>query len=63
MHPLTVLCAALAWNYTRHKRNQSTICSVTRRWLPWPLFVAGWALLTAWLLPHWLRPKLAKRKQ
>lgn len=56
LHPLTALCGALVWNYSRHKRDLSTICVVTRKYVPWPLFVAGWLALTAWLLPHWLRP-------
>lgn len=60
MHPLTLLAAALGWNYARHKRNKSTICSVTRKHVPWPLFLIGWLLLTVWILPHWIRPKLCK---
>lgn len=62
LHPLTWLCAALVRNYHRHTRDESTICTVTRKYLPWPAFVLGWLALTAWLLPHWLRPKLRARR-
>lgn len=54
MHPLSLLAAALGWNYCRHKRGLSTICSSTRGRIPRPVFVLGWVTLTAWLLPHWL---------
>lgn len=58
MHPLTMLAAALGWNYLRHRRNKSTICSVTRRHVSIKVMCVGWASLTAWFLPHWILPKM-----
>lgn len=56
MHPLTLLVAALWWNYVRHRRGGSTMCSATRRRVKPVVFVLGWCVLTVWLLPHYVRP-------
>lgn len=60
-HPLTILTAALGLNLYNDLRGRDTICGTTRRYVPWPWFIAGWGLLTAWLLPHYARPLLKPR--
>ena len=46
------LAATLAWNYRQHRRGRATICSVTRRTLPRPAFLAAWTGLAAYLAIH-----------
>jgi hypothetical protein len=46
------LAGALVWNYTRSRRGKVTLSQVARRHKV--VSVAGWAVLTAWLIPHWL---------
>ena len=50
--PWLGLLATLGWNYARHRRGRSTMCSVTRRALPFPAVALGWGVLTGWLLRH-----------
>jgi len=52
----TCLGATLALNYYRHKKHQSTLCSAARKTIPPEAFLTGWAALTAWLVPHYLKP-------
>lgn len=61
-HPLTWLLAALGWNWYRGEHDMSTICVVTRRWVPWPVMVAVGLLFNGWFWPHWLRPLFAGRR-
>lgn len=49
------LTATLGWNYARHRRGRSTLCSSSRPVIPRPVFVFGWGVLTGWLLPHFCR--------
>lgn len=56
MHPLTLLAVSLWWNYARHKRGGSTMCSATRVHVGPILFTIAWALLTLWLVPHYTKP-------
>jgi hypothetical protein len=56
MHPLTMLAAALSWNWYRSQRDRSTICSLTRHHVGPVPFILGWAALTAWFIPHYVRP-------
>lgn len=57
------LCMAgtLAYNVSRHLRGKSTLCSSTRRVLPWPVIFGGLVGLFTWLVLHvcgpmWRRP-------
>lgn len=59
-HPLTILTVALGLNLYNDRRGGPTMCGTTRRYVPWPWFVAGWAGLTGWLLPHYARPFFKK---
>lgn len=52
MNPAGLLLGLLAYNYRRHLLGRHTICSTTRRLVPWPAVLIGWAALTAWILPH-----------
>lgn len=61
-HPLWWLSIGVGLNYLRSEVDLSTVCSVTRRWVPWPLMVLGGFLFNAWFWPHWLRPKLKGRR-
>lgn len=63
MHPLTLLGASLGWNYVRHRRGRSTMCSVSRTQVGPVPFVLGWAALTTWLIPHYVRPFLTRETQ
>ena len=56
MPPLVLLGATLGLNYARHRRGLSTICSSSRRYVGPSLFLAGWAGLTAYMVPHYCRP-------
>lgn len=56
MPPLALLTAALGWNYARHRHGRSTMCSYTRDRVPVALGVLAWLGLTAWFLPHWMKP-------
>ena len=59
------LAGTMGLNYARHRKGKSTLCSSARA----PLqvhrvegriaFVAGWAALTGWLIPHFCRAKAA----
>lgn len=53
MPPLALLVAALVCNYARHKKGSSTICSTCRKRVGPISFTLGWAVLTAWLWPHY----------
>lgn len=54
-HPIHGLLGALVWNYVRHVRGQSTICSSTRPWVGPVAFTFGWGVLTGWLWTHYTR--------
>lgn len=56
MPALLLLAGALGLNYHRHREGRSTICSTCRRHIGPRLFVAAWLTLTAWILPHYVRP-------
>ena len=56
MLPWAALLGTLGLNIWQHKHGRPTLCSVGRRYVPARLFVAAWAALTAWLLPHYARP-------
>lgn len=62
MHPLALLGVTLGWNWCRHKRDLSTMCSFTRAHVPWWAIVLGWSALTAWLIPHLIRPFLETKR-
>lgn len=62
MLPLVMLLASLVVNYIQHKRGKSTICSTTRPLIPIPVFLAGVGTFLAWFVPHWIRPKLGRRR-
>jgi hypothetical protein len=51
------LLGALGWNYARHRRGKSTLCSSTRHVVPDLGFCAGWGVLTGWMIPHYCRRK------
>lgn len=55
MHPLTLLGVALGWNYARHRRGLSTMCSCSRHVVGPVLFACLWGVLTGWLIPHYVR--------
>jgi hypothetical protein len=55
-HPLTWLSAALGWNYIRSRLGWSTVCSTSRENVGPVAFTLGWAALTAWFIPHYVRP-------
>lgn len=55
-HPLTLLTAALGLNLYNDRHGKPTMCATTRKHVPWPLFCAGWAGVTLWLVPHYCRP-------
>ena len=58
MPALLLLATALGLNYARHRRGLSTICSTLRPHLtPWRAVVL-WAAVSAWFLPHLIRPML-----
>jgi hypothetical protein len=44
------LAGALVWNYSRSKRGKVTLSQATRRHKV--VFVVGWSLLSAWIVPH-----------
>jgi hypothetical protein len=50
--PWLGLGATIAWNYTRHRHGKSTICSATRKALPAPVFLAGWAAFAYYMVRH-----------
>lgn len=50
------LVASLFANYLRHRAGKSTICSTCRKRIGPRMFLAGWAALTAWFLPHYMNP-------
>lgn len=56
MPALLLLASALGLNYHRHRRGLSTICSTCRKRVGPRAFLVGWAALTAWIAPHYLRP-------
>lgn len=56
MPALFMLIGSIVWNYLRSRRGRSTICSTSRRHMKPAVLCAGWALLTAWFLPHYCRP-------
>lgn len=56
MPALLLLVGALGLNYYRHRRGCSTICSTCRRRIGPRAFLLGWAVLTAWLVPHYCLP-------
>ena len=51
MHPWIGLAATLAWNYSRHLRGKSTICSVSRR-IPKVVLVPAYTAGAAGLAIH-----------
>jgi hypothetical protein len=55
MSAWSALLGTLGLNYWQHKHGKPTLCSSARRWLPRSILIAGWAALTAWLIPHVLR--------
>lgn len=61
-HPLPALVGVLAWNYHRGTHNKSTICSASRTEVGPITFILGWATLTSWFLPHYVRPFLGAEK-
>jgi hypothetical protein len=54
--PALVLYLLLGWNYSRHRRGLSTICSSHRPFIGPRLFVIGWGGLTAFMIHHYCRP-------
>ena len=52
--PFAGLVALLGWNWSRHRRGKSTMCSNGRGFIPPAVFVCGWLALTVWILPHYL---------
>lgn len=46
------LVVTIGWNYRQHRHSRATICSITRRVLPRPAFVALWAGVAAGLGAH-----------
>jgi len=50
--PWLGLAGTLAWNYRRHRRGRSTLCSVTRGHLSPAAFIAGWGALTYVMVRH-----------
>lgn len=53
MNPVwAMLSATLGLNYYRHRKGKSTLCSGGRKILSPTEFIAGWAVLTGWLIPH-----------
>lgn len=60
--PALGLALVLIWNFIRHRRGKSTICSTTRPLIPAPVFVIGMTGFNVWFIPHWLAPKLRARR-
>jgi hypothetical protein len=56
MPALLLLASALGLNYHRHRVGKSTICSTSRQYVGPGAFLMGWAALTAWIAPHYIRP-------
>jgi hypothetical protein len=54
-HPIHGLIGTLIWNYMRHLRGRSTICSTSRPWVGPIIFCVFWTVLSAWLLPHYMK--------
>lgn len=54
--PAVLLYALLGWNYSRHARGLSTICSSHRPYVGPRQFLIGWAGLTAYMTVHYCRP-------
>lgn len=54
MGPLAALAGALGWNYSRHRRGKPTMCSTARKHVKPAVFVVCWAVLTGWLIPHYI---------
>lgn len=50
----------LVWNYRRSLQDKSTLCSHGRKHLPPAVFMAGWLVLSAWLVPHFCNPNLER---
>lgn len=53
MNPWVPLAGTLTWNYIRHRRNEPTLCSTARRYIPGVVFVLAWGGLTGWLVDHY----------
>jgi hypothetical protein len=54
--PALILYALLGWNYSRHRRGLSTICSSHRPYVGPRQFLLGWAGLSAYMVAHYCRP-------
>lgn len=52
MNPWVLLGGTLAYNYSRHLRGKSTICSTTRAKVPANRFLLLWKPFEAWLVWH-----------
>lgn len=52
------MIGTLVLNYVRHRTGRSTLCSSARTRVGPRAFVLGWVTLSAWLLPHYVRPLL-----
>jgi hypothetical protein len=55
MLPWAALLGTLGLNVWQHLHGRPTLCSTARRHLPRPAFLAAWAALSGWLVPHYLR--------
>lgn len=52
MNAWWLLLGTLGYNYRRHRKGLSTICSAARGKLTWRRFVVAWGLFSAAMLWH-----------